>query len=214
MAEGQGVVVQIVSIVKPKSFKKPALSHNLDKSFYLWQKSYSQLIVDLGCGVGYHPIWLARNNPNTGVVAIERTKAKFLSMQRRSNNHELHNLFCVHADAQHWIPQNLRDKSLDHLYFLYPNPYPKRKQANKRYHRQAFFEVLLNKLKDSGQLTFATNEKWLHEECETYLSHLWKLNPIKSETLSPRQTGHFRTHFEKKYLSRGESCFNLVFAKQ
>lgn len=197
-----------------RRFKKPYNASPLDESFSKWRENHSELFIDLGCGVGYHPIQLAKLYPEAGIIAIERTRNKFLSMQRRVQQHSLRNIFAVYEDAMTWVPNNLKEKSIDKAFFLYPNPYPKKKQANKRWHRQPFLSSILAKVKVGGSLTFATNEKWLHEESEDYMLNHWKLKLLSNSTLSPRTEGPFRTHFEKKYLLRGESCFNLEFIKE
>ena len=198
----------------PRTFRRPATARPLDESYCSWSKNYQRLFIDLGCGVGYHPIQLAQQHPDTGIVAIERTRNKFLSLQRRIQSHDLENIFGVYSDAINWVPDHLPEESLDRAYFLYPNPYPKESQANKRWHRQAFFHSLLSKIKKGGQLTFATNEEWLHEECEHYMLKHWKLHLASKAVLTYKDGYSFRTHFEKKYLLRGQSCFNLEFIKK
>lgn len=164
------------------------------------------LDLEIGCGVGWHPIAYAQANADRRLIAIEHTRAKFESFERRLQKHNLANLLAVHADAVRWITHAIGNESLDRVFILYPNPEPQAK--NKRWFRMPFMEELLRKLKPNGTITLATNIGEYAAEAREYAMQHWGLELVKEST--PRKP---RTHFEKKYLERGEECFDLVFRK-
>ncbi len=183
-----------------------------DLRFQNWSRSFSKLVLEIGCGVGLHPIQWAGRHPDHGLIAIERTKTKFQSFERRLNNHNFKNILPVFADALDWAPTNLQAGSLSEIFILYPNPYPKEKQANKRWYRSPFCAFLLNLLKEDGKIHFATNEAFLYEESLSYATEYWKL-AVEKQLSSSQNEWTPRTHFEKKYLNRGNLCFDLTFRK-
>lgn len=66
-------------------------------------------------------------------------------------------------------------------------------------------------MKKGGALILATNETFYAEEAEEMLVEKWGLKLISKAKLEPGTVA--RTHFEKKYLARGESCWNLEFRR-
>lgn len=171
------------------------------------------LDIEIGCGVGWHPIQYAKANPDRSLIAIEHTRAKFEKFQSRLSRHpELKNLIAIHADAVRWISHAINDQSVSRYFLLYPNPEPK--AASKRWMRMPFMEKLLATLKPSGELTLATNEQVYFNEALDFAVKAWKLNILEVRTLTKASAQiSFRTHFEKKYLLSGQTCYDVTFQK-
>ena len=94
--------------------------------------------LEIGCGVGWHPIRYAVENPERAIVAIERTTEKFEKFRTRlARKPELTNLIAVHGDAVAWITHHIPDAACDRIFLFYPNPNPKNPQA--RWVRMPFF---------------------------------------------------------------------------
>ncbi len=172
----------------------------------------SALDLEIGAGQGLHAIQYCQKNPGRTLIAAERTSTRFAQLNRRHHAHpELKNLFPVHADALSLVTHWIHDQSLERVFLLYPNPYPKLKQANLRWHNMPFMKTLLAKMKDGAQLTLATNIETYMSEAKEQFTTLWGLKLIDHRRLHAGHTP--RTHFEKKYLERGEPCWNLLFQK-
>ena len=185
-----------------------------NEQFQSWfHQSWSSRSIEVGCGAGLHPIQIAKQNPNNAHLALERTQNKFHSFKQRIKTHNLNNLMGLNEEALLWLPVHIEKNTVDSFYFLYPNPYPKEKQSNKRWHRSPFFEFVLKSLKPGGLIHFATNESWYAEECFHYCKEFWKLKDTKCELITDPMDFKPRTHFEKKYLLNGQTCYDLVFEK-
>lgn len=168
--------------------------------------------VEIGCGVGWHPIQYTKANPDRRLVAIEHTREKFESFQGRVEKHpSLSNLLPIHADATRWITHAFPidgDLRVDRFFILYPNPEPN--SPNKRWHRMPFFRRLIDVLKPGGTIELATNIESYAKEAVEYGRNAWNLEVVENKSFTERAP---RTHFEKKYLLRGETCFNVIFRK-
>lgn len=164
--------------------------------------------LEIGCGVGLHPLQYAKANPDRTLVAIERTAEKFEKFQRRfRGNGSPENLILVHDDAVHWVTHRVAERSLNRVLALYPNPEPGNK--NQRLAFMPFVDFLHSRLAADGEFIIATNIESYAEECREHLPERgFRL------ILDERPTLPGRTHFEHKYLQRGETCFNLVFKKE
>lgn len=175
---------------------------------------HPELYLEIGCGTGDHALSFAHFNPDKHLIAIERTNNKYSRFLSKFQKFNPQNLSPIQADAIIWSTQYLNEKSLDGCFILYPNPYPKKKQSNLRWHNMPYFQHLLKLLKPNAQMVFATNiEDYANEFKDVVLKEhaqhlkLTDLSIIDPKTFTPR------TAFEKKYLSRGETCYNLIFSK-
>ena len=172
----------------------------------------STLILEIGCGVGLHPLRYAMKNPDHRIVAVERTKEKFEKFFRRYVNHDCpKNLFPVHADAEAVFNHYVADASLDQIYFLYPNPEPK--NPSRRWIRMPFFEFILKKIKNDGNIIFVTNDKRYYSEILSVNAQEWKMSIVFEKEVSLNHCPDFqpRTHFEKKYLEAGQTIYEVCF---
>lgn len=168
------------------------------------------LDVEIGCGVGFHPLQYARNHPERQLVAIERTKEKYEKFLGRIEHHpKLPNLIPIHGDAIAWIVHGIARESVDQYFILYPNPYPKESQRNLRFHEMPFFSFLLTTMKPGGKIVVATNKEFYAKDARDRMVGHWGLSLLEDRVIGKNEIP--RTHFEKKYLVRGEVCWNLVF---
>lgn len=167
------------------------------------------LELEIGCGVGMHPIRRALAHPEISIVAIEKTEERFSKFYRRYVNHRSPtNLTPVHADAIQWVRNHLGKGSLERIWLLYPNPSPKNPKG--RWFRMPFFRDLNERLKPGGKLILATNLPHYSQEAKIW-GEKWGLR-LEEERQIPR-LGGARTHFERKYLERGDICFEQVWVK-
>lgn len=197
----------------------PPVSQDQLQAFKQWRELNQDkpLAFEIGPGVGLHPLKYSRENPDKCLVAVEHTKAKFDKFQRRFfNHHSPANLWPVHANAISWAHHTLPNESLSECYILYPNPSPKSADKAKRWHSMPFMERLIELLGPMGTLTLATNMPFYEQEAHDWLINHWGLQLLERQELNAENWPFHkhRTHFERKYLQRGEVCYNLVFEKR
>ncbi len=169
--------------------------------------SSEPVCVEIGAGKGKHALLFTQTNPNSKLIAIERTREKFLAMQKQHALEGQPNLQTVHADALPWIVHALYPAQVEQFFILYPNPEPH--NPAQRWLNMPFFEFLLSRLETGGTITLASNIPEYIEEAEQQVQNLWKL-PFVKEVIGQDSA---RTHFEIKYLERGELCQQLIIRK-
>ncbi len=169
--------------------------------------SSEPVCVEIGAGKGKHALLFTQINPDSKLIAIERTREKFLAMQKQHALEGQPNLQTVHADALPWIVHALYPAQVEQFFILYPNPEPH--NPAQRWLNMPFFEFLLSRLKTGGTITLASNIPVYIDEAEQQVQNLWKL-PFVKEVIGQDSA---RTHFEIKYLERGELCQQLIISK-
>ena len=165
------------------------------------------LCVEIGAGKGKHALLFSAGHPEHKLIAIERTREKFLAMQKQHALEGQKNLETVNADALPWVVHALFPAQVEQFFILYPNPEPH--NPAQRWLNMPFFEFLLSRLKTGGSITVASNIPEYIAEAEQQLIDVWKL-PFVKEKIAATSA---RTHFEIKYLERGELCQQLVITK-
>ena len=177
--------LDIPPIIPVSDFQRPEENQKTDSEYQTWKaQNFKSLSIEIGCGAGFHPIQWSKRNPEHGLVALERTQNKFQAFQRRLSGHsQTTNIFPRNSDARLWLPNAVGANEIAHYYFLYPNPYPKSSQANKRWHRNPLMHFIMSSLQPQGTLTFASNELWLKQECIQYMTEFWQTELIQNTTI-------------------------------
>ena len=165
------------------------------------------ICVEIGAGKGKHALLFSSQHPEHKLIAIERTREKYLAMQKQHALERQGNLQVVHADAMPWIVHALLPTQVQQFFILYPNPEPH--NPAQRWLNMPFFEFLLSRLKVAGTVTLASNIPEYIAEAQQQLIETWKL-PFVKEVIPATSA---RTHFEIKYLQRGELCQQLIITK-
>lgn len=175
-------------------------------------RAFSAIDLEIGSGVGRFAVQRAKDHRDRAIIAIEKTIERFGKFKRRAANHPgLTNLFPVHGEAASVVTHFIPPESIDQIFLLYPNPYPKLKQRNLRWHNRAFTGFLIDRLKPGGTLTLATNIEDYYDEALEAFSRVWHLDVVEHRKLT--RFDEPRTHFEHKYMARDEDCWNLIFKK-
>lgn len=170
-----------------------------------WQRP--NIALEIGAGKGKHALQFASQNPHCHLIAIERTAEKFTAMQKLAEQANLSNLTVIHADAVAWVTYAIPQNSLSRIFILYPNPEPH--NPNQRWLNMPFFEFLLSRLQDNGEIILASNVQSYINEAEIMAKDIWQIPVAKSQVPVINE----RTHFEVKYLARGEACWQLDIKK-
>ncbi|QIO04798.1 SAM-dependent methyltransferase [Acinetobacter shaoyimingii] len=165
------------------------------------------ICVEIGAGKGKHALLFTEQNPEHQLIAIERTREKFLAMQKQHSIEGQSNLQPIHADALPWVVHALYPKQVQQFFILYPNPEPH--NPAQRWLNMPFFEFLISRLQSNGSITLASNIPEYIEEAEQQLKKIWNL-PYEKQVIAKDSA---RTHFEVKYLERGELCQQLIITK-
>jgi tRNA (guanine-N7-)-methyltransferase len=106
------------------------------------------LVLDSFCGTGHSTALLARRHPDHLVVGVDKSAARLAKHPGRADDGYL--LLQANCEA---IWQLLADRGLtvDHHYLLYPNPWPRSRQLQRRVHGHPGFGLLLQLARGAGQ---------------------------------------------------------------
>ena len=165
------------------------------------------VVLEIGAGKGKHALNFAQQNSHKHLIAIERTRNKFDAFDKLVGQQKSSNLSAIHADAIAWIVHAIAPNSIERIFILYPNP--EQHNPNQQWLNMPFFEFLLSRLQVDGEVVLATNIEAYMDNAEQQANEVWCLPNTRHKVASDSQ----RTHFEVKYLARGETCWQLNMRK-
>lgn len=117
----------------------------------------SQVILEIGSGMGEATAAIAQANPQTGYVAIEMHAPGLAALLILINQLELKNVKLIREDATYLLANFIPDSSLTGIHLLFPDPWPKNRQHKRRIVQSEFVELIANKLKPGGFIHIATD---------------------------------------------------------
>lgn len=183
-------------------FRKPYQTHTLEafREIEKWVEQQGKpIIFDSCCGVGESTYHLAKAHPEAIVLGMDK------SADRLSK----HGFDAI--DNYRLLQVNLNDFwrlaveanwTLSHHYLLYPNPWPKSKHLQRRWHGSAVFPSIITL---GGQLELRSN--W-----HIYIKEFARALTLADQscTVKPYQAEHAITPFERKYWASGQSSLQLT----
>ncbi len=159
------------------------------------QGTSGKLILDSGCGTGVSTIKLAEQFPGDLVVGIDQSE------NRLSKSKEKNNVLFFRANLiDIWLLMEKNNWKIDQHYLLYPNPWPKKKHLQRRWHGHPVFPTLI---KLGGKLELRSNWKtYVDEFAKAVEIVTGNLNPV--EEFTPTEA---LTPFEEKYQASGQRLY-------
>lgn len=189
----------------PKILEEPKEWRVLDD--FNWDQ---EIVVEVGCGTGEWGLSQAQKHPQKFYMAIERTFNRSQQLENLSGRYELANHLALRADAILLFGYRFPPQSVNELVFFYPNPCPKKRQANLRYFVSSSFQVFHDALKPGGKVLLASNISAYVWEARVYLEKYWGYRVIYD---GAARFDTPRTQFERKYHLAGEELVELEVGK-
>ncbi|GGK32083.1 tRNA (guanosine(46)-N7)-methyltransferase TrmB [Salinarimonas ramus] len=115
-----------------------------------------RLVLEIGFGGGEHLAHMARSEPGTGFVGVEPFVNGMAKMLAAIDEEDLANVRLFDQDAALLLPA-LPDASLDAVYLLYPDPWPKRRTRKRRFVSPETLREIARVLKPGGVFRFASD---------------------------------------------------------
>jgi tRNA G46 methylase TrmB len=163
-----------------------------------------RLVLDSGCGTGESTRSIARALPDCLVIGVDKSRARLARTGATGFPHREGNALWLRADlATFWRLAARAGWKLRRHYLLYPNPWPKAAQLQRRWHGHPVFPDLLGL---GGELEMRSN--W-----EVYATEFAAaVNQVLGTNTAPRRLREtdISTPFERKYRASGHRLYSVA----
>ncbi len=138
--------------------------------------------IDLGCGDGTFLNLMAKHYPERNFLGVERLLGRCRKVWKKSERDGLDNVKIMRIDTNYAVKWLLPKGVTSRLHFLCPDPWPKKKHANRRQMCQlTFLQSIHNLLVPGGEFLFKTDSldyfeesmEHFHEKCDFFEIAEW-----------------------------------------
>jgi tRNA (guanine-N7-)-methyltransferase len=180
----------------------------------LFADPVAPLWFEIGFGGGEHLVEQARRNPHINFIGCEpfiNGMAKLLASIDKAN---LKNLRLSDGDAR-LVLERLPDASLERLFLLFPDPWPKVRHHKRRIVSQEGLALFYRKLKKGGLLRLVTDHAdygtWMLEQLLAFGQLEWAAKSSNDWKTPPNDW--VRTRYQAKAEAEGRGALFLNWIK-
>ena len=188
----------------------------MDYSCYLNYKviqkplNIPDLEVEIGFGRGDFLIKIAKENPEKNFLGFEIAEVSIKKLLKRVNKENIKNVKCVKIDAYWGFQVLLKDNYLNHIYINYPDPFPKKRDTNRRITRKESLYILAKKLKTGKCIEIRTD----HFPFLEYTLNQAKELDCFSISYQKINISQPLTKYEEKWLNMGKDLYHILLKKE
>lgn len=172
----------------------------------------SDLIVEIGFGMGDSLLQMCQGDPDANFVGIEVHPPGVGRIISRAALGSVENLRVYMADAKDVLAECFIDRSIDRIQIYFPDPWHKKKHHKRRLVQNEFLAMLQPKLKSGGILHLATD--W-----QNYAEHMLAVMESQPRFVnlagvgqySPRPEWRPETKFERRGHKLGHGGWDLIY---
>lgn len=174
----------------------------------------SEVILEIGFGMGQSLAQMALDNPETNYLGIEVHKPGVGRLMHQLDLDEISNIRVLNEDAVNILKNHIGDESLSGVQIFFPDPWPKKKHHKRRIIQSEFVKHIISKLKIGGFIHVATD--WA-----PYAEHI--IEVLDKEPLLKNAEGSAKhreliqkrpdTRFEARGLKLGHEICDVVYTR-
>lgn len=193
---------------------KPLFEEIKGKWNSLFFQNTHPIVLELGCGTGKYAVTLAQREQDKNFIAVDIKGARMWVGGRESLAKQLSNIAFLRTRIE-WLDRFFMHGEVDELYITFPDPQPKKGDAQKRLTSQRFLNLYGKVLKKNGRIHLKTdNEQLYHFTLDLVQSREYPLL-MHTEDLYQEYPDSVHTEiqtiYEKRFLAQGAAIKYLSF---
>ena len=208
---------------------KIKINENTTISKDMFGTQVEKMYLEIGFGNGEHLAGQALNNPNIGFIGAEVFQngvANLLSLitgikikadipeQIQLSDNRTDNIRIFDDDMRLLFPR-IPDASLDKVFILFPDPWPKKRHANRRFINPENLKEIARCLKKGGILRIATDHKvykhWALRQLHNCPDFHWTATCGNDWKHEP--SDWIQTKYQRKAIKEGRKAIFLDYEK-
>jgi tRNA (guanine-N7-)-methyltransferase len=192
-----------------------SLTSGADPRGYFSPPPCGEVWLEVGFGAGEHLLWQTQHHPDVGLIGAEPYLsgiAKLLSkIDALTPREERFSRIRIHDGDARDIVDALPDASLDRVFILFPDPWPKTRHHKRRFIQTEMLDGLARVLKRHAELRFASDDAdyaaWTLERLVAHPAFEWTAQRAKDWKERPADWP--QTRYEEKALHGAPAFFRF-----
>jgi tRNA (guanine-N7-)-methyltransferase len=128
------------------------------------------LVLEIGCGHGAAAIAYCRTHPDHDLLAVDVHTPGIARMMAAADEADVPNLRVAMGDAVFLLRDRLAPASLHAVHLFFPDPWPKKGHAKRRFISPLTLGLIADRLAPGGELLVATDQDHYAEHTLTALA--------------------------------------------
>ena len=174
----------------------------------------SGLWLEIGFGGGEHLIWQANAHPDVGIIGCEVFEDGVVKALSAIELRGLTNVRLSTEDARELL-RRLPEASLDRVFILFPDPWPKKRHVKRRLVNRSLFDQLARVVRPGGELRIGTDIadylRTMLLAARGRLDFAWQVQGAQDWRARPADWP--QTRYEAKAMREGRRCYFLRFIR-
>ena len=179
-----------------------------------FDQAYDAYWLEIGFGAGEHLVAQASANPEVGLIGCEVFETGVASACAAIDEAGVNNIRVLADDARPFLPA-LKTGSLDRIFLLHPDPWPKKRHEGRRFVSQAHLDQFARLLKPGSELRIATDDynyaRWTMFQMYGRRDFTWLA--AKASDWRTRPDDWPETRYQKKAEGKGVAPVYLRFVR-
>mgnify|MGYP001037392135 CR=1 FL=1 len=174
---------------------------------------FDKIALEIGFGNGKHFIDYAKNNPDTLCIGAEpylNGVAQVLTVLYPDEKQPLYPNLLIHPSDARELFDLFKNKKLDKIFILYPDPWPKARHHKKRLINEQFLSTIADVLKEDGTLEVMTDHADYADWIKNAIENCKDVN-LKSHDIS--DSALISSKYENRGLAMDSKLNHFVVAK-
>ena len=180
-----------------------------------FDRPLDDLWLEIGFGGGEHTAHQAKANPRIGVIACEAFVNGIASLLAHLERESLRNVRIYPEDGRRLLAR-LPDACLGRVFVLFPDPWPKKRHAERRLIGPATLQALARCMKDGAELRVASDQmfyiRWTLEHACSHPAFAWTAREPADWRTRPADA--IETRYEAKARAKGLTPAYLTFRRR
>ena len=164
------------------------------------------VMIEIGFGNGNALAQYAMAHPDWNCIGVEVFRPGMGALINVCQERELDNVRIVDGEGLTFL-ESLEEESVDLIWVLFPDPWPKARHHKRRLVTQEFGEIVAQKLKPTGKLTIATDWEPYAEDIEEALGKVERLQG----GVAPKNDVRTTTKYEQRGQRLGHQVINFEY---
>ena len=179
-----------------------------------WGRRQKRVSLEVGFGGGEHLAQWAKTHPDDCFIGAEHFINGLAKMLTHIEEEKLSNIRLFAGDARRLVG-SLKDASLERVFILFPDPWPKKRHHKRRYVRDDTLIEIARVLTDGGMLRIASD---IPDYIDWTLEHMAR-RPEFARTSESVERPHARppdwppTRYEQKAIREGRIASYLDYRR-
>ncbi len=169
-------------------------------------------VLDIGFGDGEALVAMAAGDPQRDYLGVEVHRPGVGHCLLCAEQAGLQNLRVAVVDAAALLHDHLPEQSLEAVYILFPDPWPKKRHHKRRLVQPELLELLATRMIPGGTVHLATDwadyAEWMLDTLEPDPRFI---NTAGPRSFLPPPPPRPQTKFERRGLGKGHTVHDLVY---